>query len=102
MFGRLHRPEAAVAAAVVGGAERAAAGVGDRTEAGGAVGDHDADVAAPLALDADAVRGDRRAAVLQEGADHLEQLALVDRAALQLEVDRDVGAIGVEVASVEM
>src|SRR5579859_3112031 len=46
----LHRPEAAVAAAVVRGAERSAAGVRDRAEAGRAVGDHDADRAAPLAL----------------------------------------------------
>ena len=30
-------------------------------------------------------------ALVEEGADHLEQLALVDRAAVQLEVDVDVG-----------
>ena len=88
---RLHRPEAAVAAAVVGRAERAAAGVGDRPEARRAVRDHHADVAAPLALDADAVRAASRGrAPVEEGADHLEQLALVDRAAAQLEVDRHV------------
>ena len=52
---RLHRPEAAVAAAVVGRAERAAAGMGDRAEAGRAVRDHHADIALQLALDADAV-----------------------------------------------
>ena len=47
--------------------------------------------------------GDRRPALVEEGADHLEQLALVDRAAVQLEVDVDVRReIGVEVASVEM
>src|SRR4051794_38053408 len=57
---RLHRPEAAVAAAVVARAQRAAAGVRDRPEARRAVGHHDAHVAAPLALDADAVRLDRR------------------------------------------
>src|SRR4051812_34124006 len=56
---RLHRAEAAVAATVIGGAQRAAAGVGDGAEAGRAVGDHDADVARALALDADAVRRDR-------------------------------------------
>src|SRR4029453_6901427 len=54
--GGLHRPEAAVAAAVVGRAQRTAAGVRDRTEARCAVGDHDADGVAALALDADAVR----------------------------------------------
>ncbi len=53
---RLHRPVAAVAAAVVGGADRAAAGVGDRAQAGRAVRDHHAHGAAALALDADAVR----------------------------------------------
>ena len=84
--GRLHRPVAAVAAAVVGGAERPAAGVGDRSEAGRAVGDHDAHVAAALALDAHAARRDGRPALVEEGADHLEELALVDRAAVQLEV----------------
>jgi hypothetical protein len=30
--------------------------------------------------------------VAQERADHLQQLAAVDRAAVQLEVDRDMGA----------
>ena len=87
---RLHRAEAAVAAAVVGRAERAAAGVGDRAEARRAVRDHDADVAAPLALHADARRRDVRPPAVEERRDHLEQLALVDRAAAQLEVDRDV------------
>src|SRR3954469_8101222 len=52
---RLHRPEAAVAAAVVARAQRSAAGVRDRPEARRPVRDHHADVAAPLALDADAV-----------------------------------------------
>ena len=90
MFGRLHRPEAAVAAAVVGRAECAAAGVRDRPEAGRAVGDHHADVAARLALEADAVRRDLRPAAVNERSDHLEQLALVDRAAVQFVVDLDV------------
>src|SRR4051794_27741210 len=68
----LHRAEAAVAAAVVGRAERAAAGVGDRAQARRAVRDHHADVARALALDADAVRGDRGLALIQERADDLE------------------------------
>src|SRR5262245_49175761 len=76
---RLHRAEAAIAAAVVARAQCAAAGVGDRPEARRAVRDHHADVAAALALDADAVRRDRRAAAVQERAQDLEQLALVDR-----------------------
>ncbi len=97
--GGLHRPEAAVAAAVERGAQRAAAGLGDRAEARGAVGHHHADVALLLALDADAVVGHDRLAPDEEGADHLEQLAAVDRAAAQLEVDLDVvgdGRRGVE------
>jgi hypothetical protein len=55
------------------------------------VGDHHADVAGPLALDADAVVGDRGLPLVDEGADHLEQLVAIDRAALELEVDVDVG-----------
>ena len=43
-----------------------------------------------LALDADAVRRHVRAPPGEERADDLEQLLLVDRAALQLEVDVDV------------
>src|SRR4051812_25972112 len=39
---RLHRPEAPVAPPVIGGAERAAAGVGNRPQAWGAVGNHHA------------------------------------------------------------
>ena len=45
---------------------------------------------------------DRGPALVQEGADDLEQLALVGRAALQLEVDlRRARSPGVEVSSVE-
>src|SRR5512141_129061 len=73
---RLHRPEAAVATAVVRRAERAAARVGDGAEARGAVRDHHADVATPLALGADAGRCDLGTAPVDERADHLEQLAL--------------------------
>src|SRR5664279_968547 len=52
---RFHRTEAAIAAAIVARAERAAAGVGDRAKTRRAVGDHDADVALQFALNADAV-----------------------------------------------
>ena len=55
---RFHRAEAAVAAALVGRAERVAAGVRHRAQAGRAVRDHHADRAAPLALEADAVGRD--------------------------------------------
>src|SRR5947209_18160984 len=57
---RLHRPVAAVAAAVVARAERAAAGMGDRAKARRAVRDHHADIALQLALDAHAMRRHRR------------------------------------------
>src|SRR5215207_4276877 len=59
--GRLHRSEAAIAAAVVGGADRSTAGVRHRTKARRAVRDGHADGAAALALDADAVRAHARA-----------------------------------------
>src|SRR3954469_3024288 len=49
--GRFHRPEAAVAAAVVARAQRATAGVRQGAEARRAVRDHHAHVAAALALD---------------------------------------------------
>src|SRR5450755_2642460 len=90
--GRLHRPEAAVATAIERRAQRTATGVRHRAQAGRAVSDHDAVVAAQLALLADARGGDRCHATAERGPDHLEQLILVDRAALQLEIDRDVGA----------
>src|ERR1035441_9541509 len=52
--GRLHRPQAAVAAAIERRAQSAAAGVRHRAKAGSAVSDHDAVVAAQLALLSDA------------------------------------------------
>src|SRR5208337_777498 len=55
---RLHRAEAAIAAAPEGRANRTASGVRHRPEAGHAL-DHHADRAAPLALDANAVRRNR-------------------------------------------
>src|ERR1035438_4816629 len=57
--GRLHRPEAAVAAAIERRAQSAAAGVRHRAQARRAVSDHDAVVAAQLALLADARGGGR-------------------------------------------
>ena len=67
-----HRTIAAVAAAVVGGADRAAAGVSDRPQAWRAVRDHHADRAAQFALDADAVRRSVRLAVVEKGADDFD------------------------------
>ncbi len=50
------------------------------------MGDEQADRAAALALLADAVAGQPRAATRQDGGDHAEQLVAVDRAAVELEV----------------
>ena len=65
--------------------------MGDRTEARRPE-HHHAHVAAQLAFLAHARGGNGRLAVAERGADHLEQLILVDRTALQLEIDRDVRA----------
>src|SRR6186997_214775 len=87
---RLHRAEAAVAPTVVRRTQGAAAGVGHRSETGSPVCDRDTDDPSRLALRADAGRGDSRLAAVQERRHDLEQLPLVDRAAVQLEVDPDV------------
>src|ERR1039458_10483685 len=67
---RLHRPEAAVTAAVIGRADRTATGVRDRSEARRAVRHGHADGTAALALGADAGRGDLGATPDQLRADH--------------------------------
>src|SRR5208282_1849879 len=83
----LGRPEAAVAAAAIGRADRPAAGLGDGTEAGCSLRHHNADGAAQFAFVTDAVTGDRRLAPDQKSLDDLEQLTLVDRTAAQLKID---------------
>ena len=85
-----HRPEAAIAAAIDARADRAAAGVGDGAEAGCTPGDHDADIAPLLALDADAVIGNGGLPASQRRGEQFEQLAFVERTAAQLEIDRHV------------
>src|SRR4051794_20308920 len=72
----LHRPEAAVAAAVIRRADRAAAGMRHRPETRDAAYQH-AGGAAQLALDADAVRRRVGFATVQERQQHLDQLVLV-------------------------
>ena len=74
----------------MGRAQVAAAGLGDRTETGGALRHHHADGAPPLALDALAVIGDVGASAIEKSVEHFQQLALVDRAAPQFEIDLDV------------
>src|SRR3974390_756812 len=83
--------EAPVTASVYRGAQRPAASMGHRAQAWRAPGDHDAHVAAQLALDADAVRANGRPASGEKGADHFEELAPVDGTTAKLEVHRDVG-----------
>src|SRR5579859_3205001 len=75
--GTLHRAVAAVASAVVSGADRAASRVGDGAEARRPAGHHDADRAAPLALDADAVVPDDGRPPVEIGAQDLEELRLL-------------------------
>src|SRR5512147_1213728 len=84
---RLNRAEAAVAAAAERRTQVAAAGLRHRTQAGDAARHHDADRARALALDALAVVRDVRRPIVEKRVQHLDQLALVDRAAAQLEVD---------------
>ena len=87
---RILRAEAAVTAAVVAGAEGAAAGVRDRPQARRSVGDHNADIAGELALQTNAVSRRSPACGPRERREDFEQLLLVDRAAAQFEVDRHV------------
>src|SRR5262245_8207422 len=87
---RLLRPVAAVTAAIICWAKRAAAGVSHGAETGRAVRDQHAHVSAQLAFHADAVGRRVRLALIEEGADYLDELALVDRASLQLEIHFDV------------
>ena len=88
----LDRAEATITATVVGRADRAAPAVRNRTQAWRPVRDHDADIASALAIDADAVIGDRRLASGEKGLNDLEQLTPVDRTAAQLEIDGHMGA----------
>src|ERR1039457_708596 len=86
----LGRPETGVAAAVVRGTDRAAAGLSDRSEAGRAMRHHHARRPAPLAFETYARRRNSRFAAVKKRREHLEELALVDRTAAQLIVDEDV------------
>src|SRR6516162_1955467 len=73
--------EAAIASSAVGWADCPAAGLGYGTEARCSVGNHDTNRPAQFTFVAHAVAGDRRLAPDQKSLNHLEQLALVDRAA---------------------
>src|SRR5271169_855612 len=67
-----NRSKAAVTASIVRGADRTTPSVGNRTKARRAMRDHDANIAAGLAIDTDAVITDRRLASNQERLDDLE------------------------------
>src|SRR5690348_13641519 len=86
---RLLRPIAAVAAAVVRRTDRPAASMRHRPQARNAAHQH-ASRAAQLAFDAHAVLWHIRLAPDQMRAQHLDELMLVDRATVQLEIDIDV------------
>src|SRR5580704_8649945 len=87
-IGLRSRSEAAVASAVVGGTDRSAARLCDGPEARDALGDRDADCAAPLAVETDAVRCRLWAAAGRQRLQHFHELMSIDRTAAQLEVDR--------------
>src|SRR5581483_5593509 len=88
--GRFFGTEAAVAATMIGRAERAAAGVRHGAKTGRSVRHHDAGRPASLALSAYTVRGRIRFAPIQVCAENLDKLVLIDRAAAQLEIHEDV------------
>ncbi len=75
---------------MVGRAKRATTRVRDRAEARRSVRDHHTHVPAQLALHADRVTGDRGSSTGEQRREDLEELALVDGAAAQLEIDLHV------------
>src|SRR5579885_385492 len=93
-IGRLFRPITAITATVVGRADRATARVRNRTKTRNALRNHHANRAAQFTLHTHAVRRDSGLGLVQVGADHLEQLVLVDRAAVQFKIDRHMSGDG--------
>src|SRR5208282_4787172 len=87
---RFHRPITSVAATVVGRAQCAATGMSDRSEARRAMRYHHADVVLEFAFDANAMRRGAGPASFEESRNYFKQLALVDRAATQLEINRNM------------
>ena len=88
--GLLARPEAGIAGAPVGGADRTAAGLGQRAQAWLPAGDEHAHVAAPLALQAHRLARQLRPAADAQRGQQLEELPGIDRAAAQLGIDLHV------------
>ena len=89
-IGRCRRTEASVAAAVKRRAERSAAGVCHRSQAGDSVGHDNTGHSTVLAFGAHGLGGQSRLTPDQQRGKGVEQLAAVDRTALQLVVDLDV------------
>ncbi len=88
--GRFHGAKAAVAAPAIRWTEGAAAGLRYRPQAGDTVCYHDARRAPLLAFHTDAIGGNIGPPAVQIGANHFEQVLLIDGTATQLEVDEDV------------
>ena len=88
--GRFLRAEASVATALIRRTKRAASAVRDRAETRRSVRHHHTNDAAAFALHADAMGRSVRRAPAEKRTDHVKQLLLVDRAAAELEIDRDM------------
>ncbi len=86
----LFRAEAAIAASVVAGAERAASTLCDGSKTGCAVRHGDTDITRRFTLRADARLRNLRRAPHEVAFDDLEQLVFVDRTPVQLVVDSNV------------
>src|SRR5216683_3802941 len=89
-IGRFFRAIAAITATIVGWADGAAPGVRDGAQTWDTSCNHHTNGATQLALYTDAVRRCVRLALVQVGADDLQQLMFVNGAAAQLEVHKDV------------
>src|SRR5215472_2887554 len=83
----LHGPKAAVAPAVVRGANRSATSMSHRAKAGCTLRHHHANRPSPFAFDTNAMRGRIRLPFVQECTYHFNELVLVDRTAAQFEIN---------------
>src|SRR5215471_13777019 len=81
------RTKASVTTSCIGWAKHAATCVRDRPHTGNAAGNHHTNNSLPLAVQAYAVRRNRRRPAVEESIDHLDELILVDGTAAQLKID---------------
>ena len=84
------RSKTAVAAPIIGGADRAATRLRHRPQTGNAPGHDDAHRTATLAIKADGVRRRLRSAAGGQRPYDFQQLMFVDRATAQLEINRNM------------